>query len=119
MKKKWIAMMTAVLMTMTLLTACGGNGVSDKTYETVQQNWKALMEFYNEIASAYNTATSNGEIERDETLEGFMNEAADVLEEIQKTPRADLTEEKAIEINDKMIRLQEELAETFDVNLVD
>ena len=119
MKKKWIAMITAVVMVVTLLTACGGNGVSDKTYETVQQNWKSLTEFYNQVAAEYNTATSNGELERDEAFENLMNQAADMLEEIQSTPRDGLTEEKAIEINDKMIKIQEDMAEALDVNLVE
>lgn len=118
MKKKWMAVITAMVMMAMLLTACGG-GVSDKTYETLQQNWKALTEFYNQIASEYNTMTSDGTMERDEAFETLMNQAADLLEEIQNTPKADLTEDKAIELNDKMIKVQEDMTSALGMELVD
>lgn len=120
MKKKFAAFFTTVVMVATLLTACGGDtGVSDETYNTLKTNWASMTSFYNETAAAYNEACSNGQIERDADFEELMNQAAAILEEMNNTPREDMTEEKAIEMNDNLIRLQEEMAESLGVNLVE
>lgn len=120
MKKKYITFITVVLMVVTLLTACGGDtGISDETYTTLKENWTILAELYNQVAADYNAAYSNGQIERDESFENLMNQAAEVLEQLNSTPRDDLTEEKAVEINNTMMRIQEEMAEALGIELVE
>ena len=88
-------------------TGAEGTPVSDETFGILQQNWAALTEFYNETATDYN----NGVYEKNEDFEKVMNQAADILEQIQTISRDGLTEEKAVEINDTMILIQEQMAE--------
>lgn len=86
-----------------------GTPVTDETFAILQQNWTTLTEFYNQVATAYN----NGEIEKSEDFEAMMNQAADILEQIQNISRDDLTEEKAVEINDTMINIQDTFGEAL------
>lgn len=86
-----------------------GTPVSDETFGILQQKWATLTEMYNQVATSYN----NGEIEKNEDFEKLMNQAADILEQIQVISRDELTEEKAVEVNDTMILIQEELAEAL------
>lgn len=86
-----------------------GTPVSDETFGILQQNWATLTDMYNQVATSYN----NGEIEKNEDFEKLMNQAADILEQIQVISRDELTEEKAVEVNDTMILIQEELAEAL------
>lgn len=136
MKKKFAAILMASVMAATMFTACGDTPapssaenneqsdaaeatVSDETFAIVQQNWASLTNFYNEAAMAYNTATSNGELERDENFENLMNQAADVLEQIQSLSQAELSEEEAVQLNDTMIGIQEQMSELLGVPLTE
>lgn len=86
-----------------------GTPVSDETFGILQQNWATLTDMYNQMATAYN----NGEIEKNEDFEKLMNQAAEILEQIQVISRDELTEEKAVEVNDTMILIQEGLGEAL------
>lgn len=86
-----------------------GTPVSDETFGILQQNWATLTDMYNQVATAYN----NGEIEKNEDFEKLMNQAAEILEQIQVISRDELTEEKAVEVNDTMILIQEGLGEAL------
>lgn len=86
-----------------------GTPVSDETFGILQQNWATLTDMYNQMATAYN----NGEIEKNEDFEKLMNQAAEILEQIQVISRDELTEEKAVEVNDTMILIQERLGEAL------
>lgn len=86
-----------------------GTPVSDETFGILQENWSKLTDFYNEVATSYN----NGEIEQNEDFEKLMNQAADILEEIQNISRDDLTEEKAVEVNEAMLLVLEGLGQAL------
>lgn len=81
----------------------GGEGtpVSDETFGILQENWSTLTNYYNEVATAYN----NGDIEQNDDFENLMNQAADILEQIQVISRDELTEENAVAVNDTMIEI--------------
>ncbi len=119
MKKKFVTFITAIFMVVTL-AACGGDtGVSEETYTTLKENWMSLAEFYNQVSTDYNTAYNNGEIERDADFEKLMNEIADALQEMNNTAKDDLTEEKAVEMNNTLIRLQKEMADAVGAELIE
>lgn len=86
-----------------------GTPVTDDTFAILQQNWDTLSDFYNQVAVAYN----NGEIEESEDFKALMNQAVEILEQIQNISRDDLTEEKAVEINNTMISIQDTFLEAL------
>lgn len=96
-----------------------GTPVTDETFEILQTNWASLADFYNQAAEAYETAVNNGELERDEDFEALMNQAAEILEQIQGVSQDSLTQENAVEINDTMILIQEQMSEALGVELTE
>lgn len=96
-----------------------GTPVTDETFEIMQQNWASLTGFYDQIAITYNDAVNNGEIERNEEFEALMNQAAEILEQMQFVSKEELTQEKAVELNDAMILLQEQMSEAIGVELAE
>lgn len=86
-----------------------GTPVSDETFGILQQNWDTLSDIYNQVATAYN----NGEIEKNEDFEKLMNQAMEILEQIQNISREDLTEENAVEVNNTMMLILERLGEAL------
>lgn len=120
MKKKLIAIVTALFMAATLLTACGGDtGVSDETMATLTENWRSLTEFYNENAAWYNEACASGEMERNEAFEALMNQTQELMTQMNNTNPDELTEEKAVEMNNTMMRLQQEMCDALGIELAD
>lgn len=93
--------------------------VSDETFAILQQNWASLTSFYNEAATAYNEGVSNGTLERDESFENLMNQAAEILEQMQTVSQTDITQEQAVELNDTMIAIQEQMAEAMGISLAE
>lgn len=137
MKKKFAAIFMTAVMAATLLTACGdapktndtgsaapevsadGSMISEETYNILKENWTSLANLYNEAAAFYNEAAGSGEIERDDDFENLMNQTAEILEQMNTMSPEELTQDKAVEINDTMMRLQEEIAEALGIELID
>lgn len=137
MKKKLAAILMTAVMAATLLTACGdapetndavsaapevsadGSMISEETYNILKENWTSLANLYNEAAAIYNEAAGSGEMERDESFENLMNQVSETLQQMNTISPEELTQDKAVEINDTMIRLQEEMAEALGIELID
>ncbi len=102
--------LTEVVEAMEPAGGAEGTPVSDETFGILQENWATLTDIYNQVATAYN----NGEIEKNEDFEKLMNQAADILEQIQNISRDDLTEENAVEVNETMILILQGLQEALE-----
>lgn len=98
-----------IVESMELAGGAEGTPVSDETFGILQENWAVLAESYNQVTTAYN----NGEIEKSEEFENLLKKAMEILEQIQNISREDLTEEKAVEVNNTMILIQESIGEAL------
>lgn len=96
-----------------------GSMISEETFQILKENWTSLANLYNQAAVIYNEAVGSGEMERDESFENLMNQVSEALEQMNAISPEELTQDKAVEINDTMIRLQEEMAEALGIELID
>lgn len=132
MKKKLVALLMAVLMTATTLTACGDKGtetgvstpVSDMASDTADsdegevsaensadgmvsdESFAVLQQNYETMIGYYNTVANtynSDEIAANPDVENVMNQAADVITKMGEIQQDMLTEEDAVVLNDNII----------------
>lgn len=92
-------------------TAAAGDIVSDEDFATLQGNYNILTELYNAVATRYNS----GDIQKDAELETALNQAHDIIEQLGNVKQEDLTQDKAVELNNAMFELINSLVAVADV----
>lgn len=84
--------------------------VSDETFETLQENYAAMIEAYNAVAEAY----GSDEVEADADIEAALTEAADIIEQMGEIQQIEISEADAEDLNGAMLDILEVLSAVVD-----
>ena len=137
MKKKLLAVVLAGVMSMSMLTACGGTETtaevekaaveeeteaeettedasgdmcSDETFSILQDNYATMVDCYNAVKELY----ESDEIAADADIEDTMNKAADVINQMGEITQDTITEADAEDLNSAMVDILDALENIVD-----
>lgn len=91
-------------------TASDSTGISDKDWNTLQNNYSLMANAYNEVANLYNS----DQIKANKDIEAAMTQAANLIEEMGQIERASLSASDEQTLNEAMLNTLEALEKFVD-----
>lgn len=88
----------------------GAMEVDDEAFSKLQDEYAELVDIYNAVKDAY----ENGSIDPDSELEGIMNEAADVINQMGEIDRTEITNADVADLEEAMDALIDGLSAVGD-----